>query len=156
MFMCHVLDEDAGLAVDSCCRGETCGNRCVYLSTQNHGYLAEEQDHDAEGVNLPLGEDRKNTQPIGAQGPASDMIYTIEDVPPWYLCILLGLQVKPSLRWFEGSGPGRTLDAEIVGTGIFCGWFEGFMWTTPVLCPILSSALPDVFQRHYSGTVSSG
>lgn len=31
------------------------------------------------------------------------MIYTIEDVPPWYLCILLGLQVGSGLRFDEHS-----------------------------------------------------
>nr|XP_046266483.1 solute carrier family 23 member 1 isoform X3 [Scatophagus argus] len=59
---------------------------------QDHDYVAEERGHKLDGVDLPMGEDRKNKQPITALKAGSDMIYTIEDVPPWYLCILLGLQ----------------------------------------------------------------
>ncbi|XP_022625107.1 solute carrier family 23 member 1 [Seriola dumerili] len=59
---------------------------------KSHDYLAEGQSHKADSIDLPMGEDRKASRPMEAKGAGSDMIYTIEDVPPWYLCVLLGLQ----------------------------------------------------------------
>ncbi|XP_077596562.1 solute carrier family 23 member 1 isoform X2 [Stigmatopora nigra] len=51
----------------------------------------------------------------GRRGLAADMIYTVEDVPPWYLCVLLGLQHY--LTCFSGTVAVPFLLAEAMCVG---------------------------------------
>ncbi|XP_074466053.1 solute carrier family 23 member 1 isoform X1 [Sebastes fasciatus] len=82
---------------------------------KSQDHLAEGRSYKTDGVNLPMEDDRCKNQPIGAQGAGSDMIYTIEDVPPWYLCILLGLQHY--LTCFSGTVAVPFLLAEAMCVG---------------------------------------
>ncbi|XP_042371688.1 solute carrier family 23 member 1-like, partial [Plectropomus leopardus] len=81
----------------------------------SHDYLKAGRSHKADVVDLPMEDDRYKKLPIGAHGAGSDMIYTIEDVPPWYLCILLGLQHY--LTCFSGTVAVPFLLAEAMCVG---------------------------------------
>ncbi|XP_030637125.1 solute carrier family 23 member 1 [Chanos chanos] len=75
------------------------------LAPPNHNGQTEVEDLSAEEVK----------QTAGKQTQSFDMIYTIEDVPPWYLCVLLGLQHY--LTCFSGTiaVPFLLADAMCVG-----------------------------------------
>ncbi|XP_055004460.1 solute carrier family 23 member 1 [Boleophthalmus pectinirostris] len=68
-----------------------------------------------EKSHQPMGAKRGRRQPVGAEKVDTGMIYTIEDVPPWYLCVLLGLQHY--LTCFSGTVAVPFLLAEAMCVG---------------------------------------
>lgn len=66
---------------------------------------ANEQREELEEVGPRSGQDAGEIESQPESDPdleppaaAADLLYKIEDVPPWYMCILLGLQVRFVLK----------------------------------------------------------
>ncbi|XP_034033438.1 solute carrier family 23 member 1 [Thalassophryne amazonica] len=78
-------------------------------------YFQAERSHKSESATVPMEEDNKTKEPKETQRARSDMIYSIEDVPPWYLCVLLGLQHY--LTCFSGTVAVPFLLAEAMCVG---------------------------------------
>ncbi|XP_068596737.1 solute carrier family 23 member 1-like [Brachionichthys hirsutus] len=86
--MKDLLDRRTGGFEEKCAGGQW----DKWTRGQRHDSLEVDWDQIPARDHLPLEGDRENKRPIGAQEVESDMIYKIDDVPPWHLCVLLGLQ----------------------------------------------------------------
>ena len=51
-------------------------------------------------VALDVGDIQEN---LGEKDTKSDILYTVEDTPPWYLCVVLGFQVSQSVNIIQMS-----------------------------------------------------
>uniref|UniRef100_A0AAX7TC71 Solute carrier family 23 member 2 n=1 Tax=Astatotilapia calliptera TaxID=8154 RepID=A0AAX7TC71_ASTCA len=107
--------------------------------TENTELMAIYTKDNQGGEKSSMSETLDSTDSIDAR--RSDMIYTIEDTPPWYLCVLLGLQHY--LTCFSGTiavpfllseamcvGFDQWATSQLIGTIFFCVGITTLLQTT--------------------------